>query len=118
VFRCQGNERLPGPNGDGFSREGEIEPIETISRIQAWPLLVLGWGHTPISRILTQKCSCPKKEQQQKMEHRLKYRPAKDCPTWRSILSADTKPNTVALAKMHLLTGTWYDCSLRLSASN
>ena len=28
-----------------------------------------------------------------------------------SILSADTKPHTVAGAKRHLLSGTWYDCS-------
>ena len=27
--RPQGKERLPGPNGDDFSREGEREPVET-----------------------------------------------------------------------------------------
>jgi hypothetical protein len=28
--------------------------------------LVKGWGHTPISKFLTQKISCPKEEQGQK----------------------------------------------------
>ena len=40
------------------------------------------------------------------MEQRLKEEPTKDCPTWGFIMSADTKPNTVAMVKRHLLTGT------------
>jgi hypothetical protein len=30
-----------------------------------------------------------------------------DSPTWGFILSADTKPYTIAVIKRHLLTGTW-----------
>jgi hypothetical protein len=72
----------------------------------------VGRGHIAISKFLTQKCSCPKEEQGKiKMEQRLKDRRSDDCPTLRSIISVDTKPNTVAVAKRHLLTGTWYDCS-------
>ena len=40
------------------------------------------------------------------MEQRLKEEPTKDCPTWGSIMSADTKPNTVAMVKRHMLTRT------------
>ena len=39
--------------------KGEIEPVETISRGQAWPLDE-GWGHPLISKILIQNCSCQK----------------------------------------------------------
>ena len=52
------------------------------------------------------------------MEQRLKERPTGDCPTWGSILSADTKPDTVAIAKRYLRTWTSYDCYLGVSASN
>jgi hypothetical protein len=41
------------------------------------------------------------------MEQKLKEGPPGDCLTWGSILSADTKPYTVAVVKRHLLTGTW-----------
>jgi hypothetical protein len=34
-----------------------------------------------------------------KMEQRLEEGPSEDCPTWGFILSADTKPNTIAIAK-------------------
>jgi hypothetical protein len=34
-----------------------------------------------------------------------------------SIPSSDTKPHTVAGAKRHLLSGTWYDCSYGGSTS-
>lgn len=39
------------------------------------------------------------------------------CPTWAFILSADTKPDNVAVAKRHLLTGIMYEFSFRDSAS-
>jgi hypothetical protein len=52
------------------------------------------------------------------MEQRLKKGPPGDCHTWGSILSADTKSNTVAIAKRCLLTGTWCDYFLRGSDSN
>jgi hypothetical protein len=50
------------------------------------------WGHLPISKILTQNCSCLKEIQGQRVEQRLKERPSRNCPTWGSILHADTKP--------------------------
>jgi hypothetical protein len=53
-----------------------------------------------------------------KMLQRLKNGTSEDCTTWISILSADTKPDIVTLAKRHLLTGTWCGCSLGDSTSN
>ena len=47
------------------------------------------------------------------MEHSLKERAAEDCCNYRSILSADTKSDTIADAKKCLLTGAWYVCALR-----
>ncbi|MFT2598218.1 hypothetical protein ACMWP3_25475, partial [Escherichia coli] len=47
-----------------------------------------------------------KEEQGQKMEQRVKEGPTRDCPTWGSIMSADTKPNTVLVVKKCLLTRT------------
>jgi hypothetical protein len=67
--------------------------------------MVVGWGHTPISKFLTKKCSCLK-EDQTKMEQRLREGPSGDCPTWESIFSADTRPESFAVAKRHLLVGT------------
>ena len=52
---------------------------------------VKGWLHPPISKFLTQKCSWAKEEQGQEMRQRLKEGPSRDCPTWGSILSAETK---------------------------
>jgi hypothetical protein len=43
-------------------------------------------------------------EQRQQMEQRLKDGPSEDHLTWGSSLSADTKPDIVAIAKRHLLT--------------
>ena len=44
-------------------------------------------------------------EQRQQMEQRLKDGPSEDHLTWGSSLSADNKPDIVAVAKRHLLTG-------------
>jgi hypothetical protein len=60
--------------------KGEGEPIETISKGQAQSS-VEGWDHPPISKILTQNCSCLKEMQGQSVEHRLKERPSRDCPS-------------------------------------
>jgi hypothetical protein len=38
---------------------------------------------------------------------RLKEGLSGDCTTWGFILSADTKPDTITIAKRHLLTGIW-----------
>lgn len=57
-WRVPDTERLSGPNRDDFSKE---EAVETTSGRQALPP-VEGWGHTPILKFLTQKCSCPKEE--------------------------------------------------------
>jgi len=53
-----------------------------------------------------------------KMEQRLKGGSSTDCPTWGSLLSANTKPYTVAEVKRHLLTGTCCGCFLGGLASN
>ena len=58
-------------------------------------------------KVLTQRFSYLKEDQGQKMEQRLKKGPSRDCSTWGFLLSADTKAGTVAIAKKHLLTGTW-----------
>ena len=47
---------------------------------------------------------------------RLKERPSRDGPTWRSIPYTVTKPDTIVEAKKCLLTGAWYSCLLRDSA--
>jgi hypothetical protein len=69
-------------------------------------------------RVLTQKCFCPKEEQGQQLEQRLKQGPSEDCPNWGYILSTDIKPDTVTVAKRHLLTGISYGGSLEGSGSN
>jgi hypothetical protein len=52
------------------------------------------------------------------MEQRLKEGPAGKDPTWGTIMSADTKPNTVAVVKRYLQTGTKYGSCWRSLASN
>ena len=52
------------------------------------------------------------------MEQRLKEGPSRDCPSWKSTMSANTKPDTLAVGKGHLLTGTSHDGSLGDVASN
>ena len=47
--------------------KGEEEPVE-------------GWGHPPISKILTQNRSRLKKIQGQRVEQKLKERSSRDCP--------------------------------------
>ena len=56
--------------------------------------------------ILTHKCSSAKEEQGQQMEQRQKEGTSRDCPTWGSIIIADTKPDIDGVVKMCLLTGT------------
>ena len=81
-------------------------------------VLVEEWGYSLISKFLTQKYSCQKEEQGQQMEQRLKEGPSRDCPSWKSTMSANTKPDTLAVGKGHLLTGTSHDGSLGDVASN
>ena len=88
----QGSERLPSwMTLTEIPNKGEIEPVETTSSRQA-QLLVEEWNHLPISKFLTQQCSCPKERQGQKMEQKRKERSSRDHPTQGSIPSADTKP--------------------------
>jgi hypothetical protein len=44
-----------------------------------------------------------KNRKKKKTEQRLKEGPTRDCPTWKSIMSADTKPNIVAVVKRNLV---------------
>jgi hypothetical protein len=60
--------------------KGEIEPVEIISSGYAQPSSE-GWGHPPISKILTQDCSWIKEMQGQSIEQRPKKWPPRDCPT-------------------------------------
>ena len=60
----------------------------------------------PSQSSLAQKCSCPKAEQGQKMEQRLKEGTTDNGPTWGYIMSTGTKSNIVAMVKRCLLTGT------------
>ena len=46
------------------------------------------------------------------MEQRPKEVLSMDCSTLGSIMSADTKTNTVAVVKRHLVIDTWYVGSL------
>jgi hypothetical protein len=52
------------------------------------------------------------------VEQRLKQGPSGDCTTWGSIMHADTKPDTVAVVRRRLLTGTWCGGSLGDLVSN
>jgi len=54
--------------------------------------LVEGWGHSSISKILTQNCSCLREIQGQRMEQRLKERSSRNCSAWGSISDVNTKP--------------------------
>jgi hypothetical protein len=73
-----------------IANRGEIEPVAITSCRKAWPP-VEGWHHSPVSKILTQNCSCLKEMQGRKIERKLKERPSRDCTTLGSVLSADTK---------------------------
>jgi hypothetical protein len=53
------------------------------------------------------------------MEKRLKKGPSRDCPTWWSILSPDTKPQHLLLSRGACWQGTnWCGCSSEGSARN
>jgi hypothetical protein len=54
------------------------------------------------------------KEEQGKMEQKLKEGPSSNWPTWGYIMSADTKPNTVAVVKRSLWAGTKCGSSLEV----
>jgi hypothetical protein len=53
---------------------------------------VEAWGHLPISKILTQNCSCIKEIQGQRVEQKLKEGHPETAPPGESIPHADTKP--------------------------
>jgi hypothetical protein len=119
--RHQGNKRLPGPTGDDFSRNaqrrGKVEPVETtFNRYNSW--LRDGLRLSGLLKVFNPEMFLSKGRTGTKMEHRLKEGPSRDCPTWESIMSEDAKPDTVAVVKRHLLTGTWCGCSLGSLASN
>ena len=76
-----------------------------------------GWGHLPISKFLTQNCSCLKETQGQRMEQKLEERPFRDCPKWDPSHMQPPNPNTTADANKYLLRGVWYSCLLRGSAT-
>jgi hypothetical protein len=65
----------------------EGDHIHRLGKASSW-----GWGHTLISKLLTQNCSCLKEIQRESLEQRLKESLLKDCPTWELIPYTDTKP--------------------------
>jgi hypothetical protein len=67
--------------------------------------LVEECGHPPISKILTQNCSCLEEILKQNVEQRLKEKASRDCPTWGSIHMQTPNPDTTTDAKNCLLTG-------------
>jgi hypothetical protein len=71
--------------------KGEREPVETITRGEAWPL-VEGWIHPPFSKNLTENCSCLKEIQGQRVDQGMKERPSRDSSKWGFIPYVVTKP--------------------------
>jgi hypothetical protein len=65
--KARGSQDPTGMIVAEMPKKGEREPVETMWRGQAWPL-VEGWGHTPLSKILTQNCFCLKEIQEQRVE--------------------------------------------------
>ena len=70
MFRNQGWESLLAPNVDDIVKMPkicELVPVEVHCSTETWTQ-VEGWGHLPISKILTQNCSCLKETRGQQME--------------------------------------------------
>ena len=59
----------------------------------------------------------PIEEVTQSVKQRLKEWPSRDCPTWGFNPYTTTKTDTIVDANKSLLTGDWYSCLLRGSAS-
>jgi hypothetical protein len=72
---------------------------------------------SPPYMILTQNCSFLKAMQGQRVEQRLKERHSETIPPSDPLHLLTPNPDIIADAKKCLLTGTWYSCSLRGSAS-
>lgn len=52
------------------------------------------------------------------MDWRLKEGPIRDFPAWEPFIFEDIEPNTIAMIKRHLLTGTYWGGSWGNPASN
>ena len=85
-------------------KKGEKTCRDHIQRLGMAPL-VEGWDHPPISKILTQNCSCLKEMQGQRVEQ-TEEKAIQRWPPPRDISHLQT-PNisTIADDKKHLLTG-------------
>jgi hypothetical protein len=107
-WATRGTQKLPGPRIDfscNAQRRGRknLWRSPPVDRLSPW--MRDGATH-PSQSVLMQKCSCPKKEQGQNMEQRLKEGPIRNSPTWGYIICADTKPDTIVMVKTCLWTGT------------
>ena len=68
-------------------------------------LRVEGWGHPPISKILTQNCSCLTEIQGQSVEQRLKERPSETASPGDPSHMQTRNLDIIMDAKKYLLTG-------------
>ena len=104
--RKQEAPRNPGLTLVKISHKGEGEPVENISRGEAWTP-VEGWGHPPSSNILTQNCSCLREIQGQRGEQRLKEKKdhPETAPPGDPSHIETPNPDNIAHAKKCLLTG-------------
>ena len=72
--------------------------VVTVIVLRMWTIPVKGWGHPPISKLLTQKCFCPKerqgpkKKKKKKKKQIKKKKPPRYTPTKEKITNANTKP--------------------------
>jgi hypothetical protein len=74
-----------------ISNKGENQPVETTSSRYTQPPIE-GWGHSCVSKILSQKCSCPKERHGQKNGTESEGKAIQRQSHLGSILSADIKP--------------------------
>jgi len=99
-----------------ISNKGKTKPVETISSSLTWPPFE-ECGHAFISKMLTKNCYYLKEMWRQKWSRdwrkgHLETVPPRD-PSYIQISNL----GTIVDAKNCLLTGAWYSCPLRDSAS-
>ena len=99
-----------------FSGASQVRSFVTLE-IQGLRPPVEGWGHPPISKILTQNCSYLKEMQRQKWSRDWRKGHFKTAPPRDPSHLQTLNPDTIGDAKKCLLPGAWYGCPLRGSFS-
>jgi hypothetical protein len=83
MSQIPGKQEIPRTQWGWYLQKHPTRWMEKFLR--AYPeishLLVDGWDHPPISKVLTETCSCLVKIQGQIVEQRLKENPSTDFPT-------------------------------------